>query len=138
MVAPVAIRATGFVSHLSHAPKYGAHNASLLGNVREWSNVYMPYADECPVCMETMSRPLILSCDHKVCVKCASMCSIFENNRCPLCRNEEELDERVLEENTKTFKAKYADWRRGHSTGARDMHRIRKVATVETSLNTII
>ena len=46
---------------------------------------------ECPICLETLKKPKLLSCTHTFCLKCLEKILIKEDDekksiRCPTCR----------------------------------------------------
>jgi crotonobetainyl-CoA:carnitine CoA-transferase CaiB-like acyl-CoA transferase len=134
MVGNIAIRSKHFLYTLSNAPKYGEHSFNILGKNVHWSDSYMPYLDECPVCCEKIGKPFYLNCNHIICVKCATKCHLQGLNKCPYCCSEQSMCEKEVIQNAENYKASYSNWRQGKSKGARDMHRIRKAKSF-TSLH---
>ena len=89
----------------------------------------------CFECLDAIQKPLKLKCNHVICVKCASKCSLEGINECPLCRYEQELDENKIMENIIDYKQKYQSWRKGKSKGAKDMENIRRVSSTHSFCN---
>jgi len=123
-IAPVAIRGANLNYNLNFSPKYGINNVEYDMCDVEWSSNYLPYMDECPACFEKIQKPFKIKCEHTICTKCATICSIQNINKCPLCRTEFDLDSVNIQLKIKTFRSSYGDWRKGKKTGAKDMERI--------------
>jgi hypothetical protein len=47
---------------------------------------------DCPICIDTMVDPVLLSCGHGYCQKCIAE-SVFIQRRCPVCRHSLAPDE---------------------------------------------
>lgn len=122
-VAPIAIIMSNIKYTLSHAKQYGE------GSVNRWSQDYLPYMYECPICFDMNPRKLELICNHYICIKCAMTCSVTGNNQCPICRKEQNMDVFSLKSNTILFRNNYRRWRMGCTKGAQDMETIRKVSS---------
>lgn len=127
MVSNVAIRTEHVKYWLHMSPKYGAHSSEIINETNAWSKNYVPYSNECPICLDVIQKPLKLRCEHYICVKCATKCSLEGINECPICRCEQEMDETKIIANVVNFKKKYASWRKGNCKGARDMEHIRRI-----------
>jgi len=50
----------------------------------------------CPVCLDILSNPVVLSCAHRFCWSCLASASMFtsHNSSCPVCRKQQSLDPR--------------------------------------------
>ncbi len=125
-VAPIAIRTTDLQLNLNFSPKYGTNNMDYFPDSTniEWSSNYLPYMDECPICFEQIEKPFKIQCEHTICAKCATVCSMQGLNKCPLCRADFDLNSINIQLKMKTFRTSYAAWRKGNKSGAKDMERI--------------
>jgi len=50
----------------------------------------------CPVCLDILSNPVVLSCAHRFCWTCLASAALFTSQKsaCPVCRKEQSLDPR--------------------------------------------
>jgi len=50
----------------------------------------------CPVCLDVLNNPVVLSCAHRFCWACLAGASMFtsHNSSCPVCRKQQSLDPR--------------------------------------------
>lgn len=125
--APVAVRMDHIRLELDTAPQYGEDCHSIIQKNRSWNEVYIPYADECPICCRVCQKKFKFECGHFMCLKCVVNCVSVNHHECPFCRHSQNLDLNNVDHNVKVFKEQYRNWRKGHKKGARDMHLIRKV-----------
>lgn len=132
MIAPIAMRTSHIRTVMKPAPKYGEDVTSvndefhLMIKHTEWNNGYLPYADTCPICLETVTKQFTIECNHIICVKCATLCSFEGMSRCPLCRSENDLNAKQIQKKVQEFRSLYTQWRKGNAKGANDMERIRR------------
>lgn len=107
LVRPNALRGLP-VTHLDHAPHYGAHTRDVVGyDVPRWNPRYLPHVAECDRCGPRGSRRFELPCTHFVCRPCAALLT------CPVCSC---VHDGVGFDEWRTY---YARWRRGEARGAR-------------------
>jgi len=72
----------------------------------------------CPICMDSMLRPIQLSCTHILCTPCAAKCSTAGMQACPVCRHPHLLDPQLLQERRAEWRSAYGNWRLGRAKGA--------------------
>ena len=126
VVAKIAMRCPRFTFTDYIAPKYGTDTFDLLREIHStklilkniasvgWSRLYIPCENACTKC-GAKRKLVVLPCCGALCVECVNTvpCVQYENHR---------LSD--LQKSVVLFARGYSEWRKGHSKGARDMHRI--------------
>jgi len=67
----------------------------LLMKIKRQNNARLQ-DDECCICLEKMTDPLIVNCDHLFCLKCLFDHHSNADSRCPLCRSDILNEERMI------------------------------------------
>ena len=135
-IAPLSIRTMTSPLYIpqSNAPQYGEHTIKILTeygiNYKElidegvaatkWSNYYLPYSKECPVCYQTMTDNIKLFCGHILCNYCAikqNDCAIKQND-CVICQRLCILNQTSLDQRIHNWRKNYNEWRKGKTKGS--------------------
>jgi len=88
---------------------------------------------ECPVCFSAQAT-LVLSCDHTLCVPCATAASAIGINACPLCRRPHILSPDQLRSSSNKYRSAYNEWRKGSANGTKG--EVSDVVSPKKSLDT--
>ena len=77
----------------------------------------MPTID-CPVCFNSSSDYVRLSCGHSLCMLCSALANQSGMESCPLCRTPHLLDPSELNARKEAYQSSYQDWRMGKHEGS--------------------
>ena len=74
--------------------------------------------EPCPVCLDSIIKPVTLACSHILCAPCVAACSESGHQRCPVCRVPHLLDASRLTARSHVWRKDYAAWRQAGRRGA--------------------